>query len=288
LAEPAPLIRNVSDTARWVAFYRAMESERPDAIFQDPFARRLAGARGEAIVRGLPKGRQMAWPMIVRTALMDEIILRVIAQEGVDCVLNLAAGLDARPWRMALPTSLKWVDVDHAEMIDYKLEILAAEKTVCSYEAVRLDLAEPAGRRALFQRVGASARRVLVMTEGLLVYLSPEAVAELAKDLAAQPSFRLWLMDLASPALLKMLERTWAPALKAGNAPMQFAPAENTAFFAPLGWREVEYRSMFDESIRLNRTMPMARFWKFVGRCFPRKKREEFQRFSGVVLLEQA
>ena len=46
-----PIIRNVSDTARWVAFYRAMESERPDAVFRDPFARRLAGERGEAIVR---------------------------------------------------------------------------------------------------------------------------------------------------------------------------------------------------------------------------------------------
>ena len=68
------LISNVSDTARWVAFYRAMETERPDALFRDPFARRLAGAQGEAIVRSLPKGRSMAWPMIVRTAVMDEII----------------------------------------------------------------------------------------------------------------------------------------------------------------------------------------------------------------------
>ena len=44
-------IRNVSDTARWVAIYRAIESERADALFNDPFARRLGGERGEAIVR---------------------------------------------------------------------------------------------------------------------------------------------------------------------------------------------------------------------------------------------
>jgi O-methyltransferase involved in polyketide biosynthesis len=36
-------IRNISDTARWVAVYRARENERPDAVFRDPFARRLAG-----------------------------------------------------------------------------------------------------------------------------------------------------------------------------------------------------------------------------------------------------
>jgi O-methyltransferase involved in polyketide biosynthesis len=44
-------IGNVSDTARWVAVYRAMETARPDAIFRDPFAERLAGERGLEIVR---------------------------------------------------------------------------------------------------------------------------------------------------------------------------------------------------------------------------------------------
>jgi O-methyltransferase involved in polyketide biosynthesis len=39
-------IASISDTARWVAIYRAMEFERPDALFHDPYARRLAGERG--------------------------------------------------------------------------------------------------------------------------------------------------------------------------------------------------------------------------------------------------
>jgi O-methyltransferase involved in polyketide biosynthesis len=33
-----PFIRNISDTARWMAVYRARETERPDAHFRDPFA----------------------------------------------------------------------------------------------------------------------------------------------------------------------------------------------------------------------------------------------------------
>src|SRR4029450_826093 len=96
-------IDHISDTARWVAFYRAMESERPDAIFHDPFARRLAGEQGEAIVDAMHQGRAFSWPMVVRTAVMDEIILRSIEQDGVLGVLSLAAGLDARPWRLPLP-----------------------------------------------------------------------------------------------------------------------------------------------------------------------------------------
>lgn len=282
-----PLIANVSDTARWVAYYRAMESERPDAIFHDPYARRLAGEQGETIVHSLPQGKAFAWPMIVRTAVMDEIILRVIA-EGVDCVLNLAAGLDARPWRLPLPASLRWVDVDMPVMLDHKEATLQGETPHCRYEGIRLDLADLAGRRALFQRIGSPAHKILVITEGLLVYLEAGAVAGLARDLAVQPGFRFWLTDLASPALLKMLERSWAPTLRAGNAPMRFAPAESTRFFEPCGWREREYRAMFDESIRLKRTMKLARLWKLIGSFYPRKKREEFRRFSGTALLERS
>jgi len=98
-------ITHVSDTARWVALYRAMESERPDALFHDQFARRLAGPQGEEIMRRLPRAREFAWPMIVRTAVMDELILRAIERDGIDTVVNLAAGLDTRPYRLPLSPS---------------------------------------------------------------------------------------------------------------------------------------------------------------------------------------
>ena len=44
-----PTIRDISDTAIWAAIYRARETERPKALFRDPFAKRLTGERGERI-----------------------------------------------------------------------------------------------------------------------------------------------------------------------------------------------------------------------------------------------
>lgn len=279
---PTP-VQHVSDTARWVAVYRAMESERPDAVFRDPYARRLAGPEGEAIVRALPKGRKFAWPMIVRTAVMDEIILRVVQLEHADLVLNLAAGLDTRPYRLGLPASLRWIDADLPDMVDYKAERLAGERPTCRLESAKVDLTDAAARQSLFEYAGAEARRALVITEGLLVYLTPEQVGALARDLHAQLTFDRWLIDLASPRLLKMLAKTWGQSLQA--APLIFGPADGTAFFEPHGWRETEYRSIFDESIRLKRTIPLARFWRWISRFYPKKAREELQRFSGIVLL---
>jgi methyltransferase (TIGR00027 family) len=283
---PANPITSVSDTAKWVAMYRAMESERPDALFHDPFARRLAGETGEKILTAMPQGRRWAWPMITRTAVMDEIILRLVRERRVDTILNLAAGLDARPYRLSLPAELHWLDVDLEGILSYKEAALAGERANCRIEFVTADLREQAARRALFQRVGASARQVLVITEGLLVYLQPEDVLALARDLASQPAFRWWLMDLGSPQLLEFLRRTWGNQLRTGNAPMIFAPAEGTAFFAPAGWREAEYHPLLDAAVRLKRAPKTAWLWRALAFFSSKKRKEQFKRFSGVVLLE--
>ncbi len=281
------VIEHVSDTARWVALYRAMESERPDPLFRDPYARRLAGERGERILASMQRGRTWAWPMIVRTAVMDELILRAVARDRVDTVLNLAAGLDTRPYRLPLPPSLRWVEVDFPDVIAYKQAQLAGERPACALEQVGIDLTDVARRRALFGQIGAARRQVLVVSEGLLIYLTPEQVGALAEDLATPPPFQWWLIDLGSPRLLRMMEKTWGRAVAAGDAPFRFAPPEGTAFFAPHGWREAEFRSMWEESLRLKRTMRLAWLWNLIGRLYPKRKREEFRRFSGIVMLER-
>ncbi len=277
-------IRNVSDTALWVAIYRAMESERPDAIFHDPYARRLGGERGQAIVDAMPRGRTMSWPMVVRTAVMDEIILRCV-QQGARTVLNLAAGLDTRPYRLALPASLRWLHVDLPDMIDYYRSHMDAETPRCRMEFVAADLREADARQAVFAQAAEHAP-VLAITEGLLIYLEADDVAALARDLHDVAQAKWWLSDLASPMLLKYLERQWQPMLEQGNAPFRFGPAENTAFFAPLGWREAEFRPHWDESLRLKRTMPHAWFWNVLRWLQPKKRREAMKRFSGIMLLE--
>src|SRR5262245_25663827 len=124
------LIHNISDTALWVAHYRAMESERPDAHFRDPYAKLLAGDRGAEIVEKMPAARRNAWAMIVRTCIFDEVILRLI-KNGVDTVLNLAAGLDTRPYRLELPSSLQWVEVDLDAILQYKEQKLNGEQPRC-------------------------------------------------------------------------------------------------------------------------------------------------------------
>ena len=281
-SQSEPLIRNVSDTARWVAIYRARETERPDAHFRDPFARRLAGERGEQIAQSMPLGRNNDWSMITRTCLGDDLINGQI-QQGVDMVINLAAGLDARPYRMQLPPSLKWIEVDLPEILFYKEEILRDEKPVCSLERIRLDLSDAAARRDVFVQLGRRATKALIISEGLLIYLPPDDVAGLARDLAVPPSFQSWILDIASPGLLRMLAKKMATQLSQ-TAPFKFAPPEGPDFFIPYGWKPVDVRSLLKNAARLKRLS----FFMSLFALLPETEKSRRDRpWSGVCLLRK-
>jgi methyltransferase (TIGR00027 family) len=192
----------------------------------------------------------------------DQIVTEQIKQ-GTDMVINLAAGLDTRPYRMDLPSSLQWIEVDLPGILDYKEEILVREKPRCALERVRLDLSDVDGRRALFQRLGRNAKRVLVLTEGLLVYLTRDEVSSLGRDLAAQSTFRDWAIDLCSPGLLKMLQKNLGALSEAGS-PLKFGPEEGPEFFNASGWKAVEVYSMLKTAARIKRLPFFLRLMSFL------------------------
>ncbi len=281
MSHTEPLIRNISDTALWSAVFRARENDRPDAVFRDPFARRLAGIRGEQIIEAMPSSKRQTWAWVARTYLFDQFIGEQVAQ-GVDMVVNLAAGVDARPYRLELPASLKWVEVDLPDLLQYKQEILRDEKPVCSLEQVSLDLSDKAARRELFDRLGRQAQKVLILSEGLLIYLTAEEVGSLAEDLAAPPSFQRWVLDLASPGLLRIIQRQLQQPLEKADAPLKFGPKEGPLFFTPHGWNPVEVRSIIKAAARIKRLTLWMRFLAML----PESSGEQGSRpWSGICLL---
>ena len=150
------MINDVSDTAFWVASYRATETERPDALFHDPLAGRLSGERGREIARTMPRTAMTGWTVIMRTLIIDDYITQAVA-EGVDTILNLGAGLDTRPYRLNLPPTLRWIEVDYPHLIEFKERELANEKPQVQLERVKIDLANRARRQeflAGIERIG--------------------------------------------------------------------------------------------------------------------------------------
>jgi O-methyltransferase involved in polyketide biosynthesis len=78
-------ITHVSDTALWVATFRALESQRANAAFDDPIADVLSGERGRALAGTFSRRELTAWSMVIRTSAIDRLIYDALS-DGIDTV----------------------------------------------------------------------------------------------------------------------------------------------------------------------------------------------------------
>lgn len=281
MPDSEPVIRDISDTARWAAVFRGWESERSDALFHDPWAARLAGERGPRIAAAARFATRHTWSWIARTWLFDQVVLQAV-HDGFDQVVNLAAGLDTRPYRLSLPAHLHWVEVDLPGILDYKEEVLAGATPVCRLTRLRLDLRSP-DRRPLLQQLGREAARTLVLSEGLVIYLPAREAGALGEDLAAAGMER-WALDLVSPRLLRLMQRRMGTLLDEASAHLAFAPADGPGFFAAFGWRAVEVHSMLHTAARIGRLPWRMRPFVLLPARFPAHGKSPW---SGVCVFER-
>lgn len=249
MSGPTHSITHVSDTARWTALHRATESARPDALFSDPLAERLAGEHGRAIVANVPRSTRNGWWLVARTKIIDDAIAEAIGA-GCDRVLNLAAGLDTRPYRLDLPPEFTWVEADLPKLLEEKTQVLADQTPRCRLTRVAVDLADPQARDAFLDEALHGATKALVLTEGLLMYLEDSDVDALSAAFK-RPEIAWWMLDFAFPGLRKMMNRKMAGMLE--NAPFKFAPENGLAYFENLGWRTVEAESNLEAAHRFHR-----------------------------------
>jgi methyltransferase (TIGR00027 family) len=281
--EQDQLINNVSDTALWIAAFRALESERPDAAFKDTLARKLAGEKGFQMVEATPIKSHMAYAMTTRTTGIDKLINETI-ERGIDTVINLGAGLDTRPYRMPLPVNLRWVEVDFPHMIEYKSRLLANDVPACHLQRIAADLSNDAERKALFAKLGAETRRALIITEGVVGYLTNEQGARLSKDIFAVPNFQYWIMDYNGG--LRRHRRTSVLKKMLTNAPLQFDVDDPISFFTNHGWKVHDNIYLLDEGDRIGRKMPTLKFpYNIIVKLFPKKAREIGNKTYGYVLF---
>ena len=277
-------IRHVSDTAFWVASFRGHEGQRADAAFTDPLAALLSGERGRAIARSIPRAAMVEWGTIIRTSAIDRLIDDALIA-GVDTVLNLGAGLDTRPYRMTLPATLRWIELDFPSVVELKNSKLVDYKPVCKLERFGIDLLDRPSRTTMLARYGSTSKNMLVITEGVLSYFSAHHAATLAEDLGDITSIRSWIQDFDN-AGIRRLPRGWAKKLAA--APFLFEVKDWFQFFKKYGWQSSEVITSFDESVRINRPYPTDFPHGLIMRALPKAMSQRILSLSGAALMQNA
>jgi methyltransferase (TIGR00027 family) len=278
-------VGHISDTAYWIAAFRALETERPDAVFRDPLAKKFLDNRLNAIIESVPHHQLMKFAMVVRTVAIDRLILEAI-EKGVDTVINLGAGLDTRPYRMPLPKTLNWVEIDFENIISFKNKVLAEDKPVCNLRRISCNLLDVKERDALFQQLGDASGKALVITEGVITYLSDEDAESLSRSLFGVAQFQYWIQDYRQgPRMNHRHSKELEKKLK--NAPFRFTSDMPLDFFAKQGWKVQTDLHILDEADRIGRKFPIMFPWGILVRLFRKRIREKGNKTYGYVLFSK-
>lgn len=193
------LASSVGATATMVAASRALASREPNPLFIDPYAQPLVEAvgidaltrlaRGEldpAAVSADPKrAARMSDHMAIRTRFFDDFFLDAGAA-GVRQAVILAAGLDARAYRLAWPAGTTVYEIDQPQVLEFKTETLSrlgADPTA-QRRAVAMDLRYD-WPRSLKEAGFDPDQATAWSAEGLLGYLPPEAQDRLLDNVTA-------------------------------------------------------------------------------------------------------
>ena len=252
-------IQTVSDTAYWVAFYRATESRREDALFRDPLAELLIGEHGKKVSNSMKSiGPYVYWSVTIRTCVIDGYIQKYAAQ-GYTTLINLGAGLDTRPYRLALPQDFHWIEIDVPEIIEMKNERLQDHPPQCQLERITLNLSNQTEREKLFAELNHRVGPALVLTEGVTPYLDEASMRGLAHDLQSQSNFQLWINEYYSPEVYPRFQSQQHKTLM-GNSPFQFFPSDWFSFFEECGWTRKEMKYLCDEASQRHRGFPLPRW----------------------------
>ncbi|MDY6997164.1 MAG: class I SAM-dependent methyltransferase [Actinomycetota bacterium] len=279
---------SVGSTAVMVAAARAAETERPDALINDPYAKILIADAGtgaweymlddtfvakvsEADPEMAPLFEHMGNYQAVRTHFFDDFFTRAV-ESGIRQVVILASGLDSRAFRLPWPAGTTVFEIDQPKVLEYKAATLAAHdvRPTADRREVAIDLRQdwPAALTA----AGFDATQPTAwLAEGLLMYLPADAQDRLFTQITelSAPGSRVAAESMGSHApdrRERMRERFASITAQLGvQEPVDIAEltyddpdrAEVAEWLSAHGWRAQALASK-DEMRRLGRLVEIV------------------------------
>lgn len=252
------LASSVGATATAVAASRAMASDGPGALLNDPWADPLVRAVGIDTFVKLIDGeiantddpllnrQTMNEQITVRTRFFDDFFVKA-TDAGIRQAVILASGLDTRAYRLRWPVGTVVYEIDQPDVIAFKTRTLAdlGAEPAAQRHAVAVDLRD--NWPSALQDAGFDPRQPTAWSaEGLLVYLPPEAQDRLFDNIAAlsAPGSRIAtehmdLRDIPSDWAQKLTERSRRIGSNINLAELFYTGDRNPAaeYLTGHGWR---------------------------------------------------
>mmetsp|Transcript_34371 Transcript_34371/g.94683 ORF Transcript_34371/g.94683 Transcript_34371/m.94683 type:complete len:293 (-) Transcript_34371:71-949(-) len=271
-----------NDSAMMIAYERGLESSRPDAFFQDPFAKTLAGKKGETLSEQFGSYCAMfgfaEWPEFhktwtaVRTKFIDDRVAEFAAAGTLRQLVNLGAGCDTRAYRLecykAFTSGSFEVDMETVNEGKSKIfsELLNTPKPHCGdVYSISLDFLDK--EKALSSELASQAsfdgaKPSLFISEGLIMYLGAEGKLKFIRDVSAVAApGSVFILQFFAPSDSEFSKSN--PVALANALSVDEARSELTSN----GWSQLEFSHFGDEKLNFGR-FPSDRFRPSVSFSF--------------------
>ncbi|MCM1189619.1 MAG: class I SAM-dependent methyltransferase [bacterium] len=217
-------IQGVPETMLQTLYARAAYSGQKNAKFRDKKAMEMV-SRLDYDFSSAQKDVMMSKGVIARTILLDRMVGSFLGENPNGTVVNIACGLDTRVYRLNAGPSVRWYNLDLPETIEVRRLFLQEEGHISMIAKSAMDeswaegIEEPKGR-------------VLVVIEGLTMYLSEQDVKKILSIISRRFASAEVIMEVMSPWMVKhvkekSIEKTKAKfiwGIKSGKELQRIAP----------------------------------------------------------------
>lgn len=228
MVEPMP---PVSLTAFYTCAVRARDAARLAPVVGDRFAQRLMDERGAALWERMRDLKLPALSIIARHRLIDDRLRALLAADPDLRIVLLGAGFDSRAFRLA---GGRWLEVDEPAVIAHKESRLPAADAPNPLQRIAVDFAT----ESLAQRLApfAEPRRVVVVMEGVLLYLDGAQQQATAEALASLAPEVLLFADVMTPTFFRRAGQATHARLRELGAPFKVQSVDVPALWSRAGF----------------------------------------------------
>lgn len=237
-------MKPISQTAFYCCGVRMQDAELDKPVCGDVYARTFMNEDGLKILDKFKDETRPNTSNVARHRIIDDILREELAANPNLCIVIIGAGFDSRAYRLKGGT---WVELDEPQVIAYKNERLPAAKAANELHRIPIDFSTDSVADKLANFAGR--RPVVVVIEGVFMYLDEETIKQLLQTLHRLfPQHKL-VCDLMNRSFFEKYGRTIHEKLTGMGASFKFTADHPEEVFVQSGYRRVAVFSIVAKSV---------------------------------------
>jgi methyltransferase (TIGR00027 family) len=239
-------MKPISKTAFYCCGVRMQDAATSNPVCGDIYAKDFMNEDGLRVLEAFRDETSPNATNVVRHRIIDDFLRQELAADAGVCVVTIGAGFDSRPYRL---TGGTWIELDEPQIIAYKNARLPVENSENVLHRIPVDFATDSLEEKL--SAFANCRPVVIVIEGVFVYLDEEEISQLLQQLhRVFPQHKL-ICDLVSRDFFEKYSKTLHEKINDIGTSFKFTADEPEKIFLANDYRRTEWISIVERAVDL-------------------------------------